>query len=111
MERVEYGSAAERESPGGKSCPGSNENFDEGSYQELAVQPRPGSLGIEFLQIPHSENRLESLEHQLHLPTAAVDFHYRLGRKAVMEGGEDYHVLGSFQCLGLDSSPLFAVFL
>lgn len=104
-------SISDWKSPGGKGAPGRDERFDQGGYEEFAVQPCSGRSGVEFLQIPHAKDRLEPLERQFHLPSSPENFKDRLRGKGVIEGGKDDHILSRFEGFGLDVPSFFAVFL
>ena len=95
--------------PGGSRSPGGSGGkgrgvaeglLDQQGRQQFAVQPRLGADGVALRQMAQPGQRLEALEHELHLPAQAVPV--QNGRRTELgfrERGEDDHVLGVLQRL------------
>ncbi len=90
--------------PGGKGACVGDRSFGQQGREQLAVQPGPGALAAALRKMPALRDRLEALEHQLHLPPETVPVEDRLrGEPRCGEGGEDDHAFRELQRLRLRS--------
>src|ERR1700732_3302754 len=87
-QRQRRGIGRERIAPGKKALGQGDQCLDQNGDQELALQPSLGTLRVDFFKMTERQQRLETLEGQFHLPSAAIDFEDGWCRDVCLKGSE-----------------------